>query len=56
MVQKEKVENIAKILNIAETTVKRFFYSPEKLHSDTFREIMSVLAEYYPEDLRSIVK
>ena len=56
MVQKEKVENIAKILNIAETPVKRFFYSPEKLHSDTFREIMSVLAEYYPEDLRSIVK
>ncbi len=56
MGQKEKIENIASMLNIAETTVKRFFYSPEKLHTDTFREIMSILAKYYPEDLRSIVK
>ena len=56
MGQKEKIENIANMLNIAETTVKRFFYTPEKLHTDTFREIMSVLAKYYPEDLRTIVK
>lgn len=56
MGQKEKIENIANMLNIAETTVKRFFYTPEKLHTDTFREIMSILAKYYPEDLRTIVK
>ena len=56
MGQKEKIENIANMLNIAETTVKRFFYTPEKLHSDTFREIMSILAKYYPEELRSVVK
>ena len=56
MIQKDKIEHIANITNLAVTTVKRFFYEPEKLHVETFRTIISVLAKHYPEELRKIAE
>lgn len=54
--RKDKIENIAKITGLSPITIKRFFYTPDKLRIETLRQIMSVLSKYYPEDLRKIAQ
>ena len=54
--RKDKIENIAEITGLSPITIKRFFYTPDKLRIETLRQIMSVLSKYYPEDLRKIAQ
>ncbi len=56
MIKKDKIATISDILNIAPSTVRRFFSHPEKLHAITFRQIVSILSAHYPEELRKLAE
>lgn len=38
--RKDKIENIAEITGLSPITIKRFFYTPDKLRIETLRQIM----------------